>query len=112
MNVPIKGQKHDTLHLIDEDLAMQFLRAKDILRFRLALATKPDDVFFLCQVPTRNIDNSWNETNLEGCEQAKTLWTKVDQPQRGRRRRLQDRFLPATPTPSPSRSGRRNRSAS
>ena len=23
VNVPIKGQKHDTLHLIDEDLAMQ-----------------------------------------------------------------------------------------
>ena len=25
VNVPIKGQKRDTLHLIDEDLAMQYL---------------------------------------------------------------------------------------
>ena len=45
MDVPIKGQKHNTLHLIDEDLALQFLEAGEIKRFRLALATKPDDVF-------------------------------------------------------------------
>jgi hypothetical protein len=77
VSVPVKGQRHDTLHLIDEDLALQFLESKEILRFRLALATKPGDVFFLCQVPTQNTDNSWNKSNLEGCEKAKTLWTKV-----------------------------------
>ncbi len=51
VNVPIKGQKHDTLHLIDEGLAKQYLPSARIQRFRLALATKPNDVFFLCHVP-------------------------------------------------------------
>jgi hypothetical protein len=77
MEVPVKGQKHNTLHLIDEDLALRFLEAGEIKRFRLALASKPNDVFFLCVVPTQNLDNSWNDTNLEACEKAKTLWTKV-----------------------------------
>src|SRR6516165_10558703 len=77
VNVPIKGQKRDTLHLIVEDLAMRFLPSARILRFRLALATKPYDIFFLCQIPSRNLDNSWNSTNLQGCEQATTLWTEV-----------------------------------
>jgi hypothetical protein len=78
VNVPIKGQKRDTLHLIDEDLAMRYLPPARILRFRLALAAKPNnDVFFLCHVPSRNLDNSWNGSNLQACEQAKTLWTQV-----------------------------------
>jgi hypothetical protein len=75
VNVPIKGQKRDTLHLIDEDLAMRYLPPARILRFRLALAAKPNDVFFLCHVPSRNQDNSWNGSNLQACEHAKTLWT-------------------------------------
>jgi hypothetical protein len=75
VNVPIKGQKRDTLHLIDEELAMNYLPSARILRFRLALAAKPFDVFFLCHVPTRNEDNRWNESNLQACEQAKTHWT-------------------------------------
>jgi hypothetical protein len=37
VNVPIKGQKRDTLHLIDEDIALQYLSGGKILRFRLAL---------------------------------------------------------------------------
>ena len=41
VDVPIKGQKHNTLHLIDEDLAFRFLEAGEIKRFRLALASKP-----------------------------------------------------------------------
>jgi len=77
VNVPIKGQKHDTLHLIDEDLATKYLPSGRILRFRLALATKPFDIFFLCHVPTRNEDNTWNASNLQGCEQAKTRWTQL-----------------------------------
>ena len=68
VNVPIKGQKRDTLHLINEDLAMRYLPSGKILRFRLALATKPFDVFFLCHVPSRNADNSWNQSNLAACE--------------------------------------------
>jgi hypothetical protein len=77
VNVPIKGQKKDTLHLIDEDLAMRYLPSGKILRFRLVLATKPDDAFFLCEVPTRNEDNSWNLTNQQGCEMAKTSWVQA-----------------------------------
>jgi hypothetical protein len=77
VNVPIKGSKRDSLHLIEEELAMQFLPSKRIQRFRLALATKPYDVFFLCRIPTRNLDNSWNRDNVLGCEKAKTLWTQV-----------------------------------
>jgi len=44
VNVPVKSQKRDTLHLIDEELAMRYLPPARILRFRLALATKPNDV--------------------------------------------------------------------
>jgi len=75
--VPIKGAKRDSLHLIEEDLAMRFLPSGKIQRFRLALASKPLDVFFLCRIPTRNLDNSWNRDNVAGCEQAKTLWTQA-----------------------------------
>jgi hypothetical protein len=77
VSVPIKGQKRDTLHLIDEELAMKYLPSARIKRFRLALATKPNDVFFLCHIPTRNLKNKFNETALDGCEKAKTLWTEV-----------------------------------
>jgi hypothetical protein len=77
VSVPVKGQSRDTLHLIDEELAIKFLPSARILRFRLALATKPLDKFFLCQVPTRNLDNSWNDSSLKGCVQAKTLWTSL-----------------------------------
>jgi hypothetical protein len=77
VNVPIKGQKRETLHLIDEDLAMRYLPSGRILRFRLVLATKPYDVFFLCHLPTRNTDNSWNESNMLACQQAKALWVQA-----------------------------------
>jgi hypothetical protein len=77
VNVPIKGQKRDTLHLIDEDLAMAYLPSGKILHFRLALATKPFDVFFLCHISTRNEDNNWNASNLLGCEKAKTGWVQA-----------------------------------
>jgi hypothetical protein len=77
VNVPIRGQKRDTLHLIEESLALRFLEGGDILRFRLALATKPHDVFFLCTIPTRNEDNPWNQSNLDACEKAKTSWARA-----------------------------------
>jgi hypothetical protein len=78
VNVPIKGMKKDTLHLINETVAMRYLPSKVIQRFRLALASKPYDVFFLCHVPTRYLDNMWNSTNLDGCEQAKRTWVRVN----------------------------------
>ena len=75
--VPIKGTKKDTLHLIDEDLALDFLPKGKAKRKRLALATKPFDVFFFIEVPCENMDNDWNLTALAACEQAKRLWTQV-----------------------------------
>ena len=76
--VPIKGQKHDLLHLIHEELAKRHLPSDRIQRFRLALATKPYDVFFLCHVPSQNLDNPWNETNLQACLQAKMNWVQAN----------------------------------
>ena len=60
MSVPVQGEKRDMLHLIDEDLAVEYLPSKKIIRQRLALASKPFDNFFFCIVPSRNLDNSWN----------------------------------------------------
>jgi hypothetical protein len=77
VNVPIQGMKRDTLHLIDEDLAMQYVASGKILRFSLALATKPYDVFFLAHIPTQNGDNTWNMSNLQACEEAKRAWVQV-----------------------------------
>jgi hypothetical protein len=77
VNVPIKGQKRDTLHPIDEDLALQYIHPGRILRFRLALATKPFDAHFLCKIPSRNLDNEWNRAAVKACEMAKTLWVIV-----------------------------------
>jgi hypothetical protein len=77
VNVPVKGQRHGTMHLIDEELAMRFLPSQRILRFRLALACKPHDVFFLCHVPTRNLENSYNDTNEQACTTAKEYWTQA-----------------------------------
>jgi hypothetical protein len=77
VNVPIKGSKRDNWHLIDENLAMRFLPSGKIKRFRFALAAKPNDVFFLCRVPTRNLDNTWNRDNVAACENAKNFWTEV-----------------------------------
>jgi hypothetical protein len=78
VSVPIVGQKNDLLHLIAEHLAQQYLPSKRVQRFRLALATKPHDVFYLCHVPTQNLDNSWNKTNLEACLEAKLHWIQAD----------------------------------
>jgi hypothetical protein len=76
VDVPIQGQKGNTLHLITADLARKLPHGR-VQKFRLALASKPHDVFFLAHVPSRNLDNEWNKTNLQACEQAKKLWTMV-----------------------------------
>src|SRR6476646_1441317 len=60
VSVPIKGTKRDMLHVIDDDLAVQYLPSKKIKRHRLALACKPNNVFFFCIVPSQNLDNSCN----------------------------------------------------
>ena len=65
------------LHLINTSLAARFMQPKSILRYRLALASKPYGMFFLCTIPSTNLDNVWNSTMLQACQQAKTLWTKA-----------------------------------
>jgi hypothetical protein len=77
VSVPIKGVKGESLHLIVRGLAERYLDSRKILKFRLALATKPYDVFFLCRVPSVNLDNTWNLSNLQACEQAKRFWVQV-----------------------------------
>lgn len=77
VSIPVKGEKRDLLHLIDDDIAGAYLPPKKVQRFRLALGTKPHDVFFLAHVPTQNLDNSWNATNLDACEKAKLRWVQA-----------------------------------
>jgi hypothetical protein len=78
IDVPVIGVAKSILHLIDEGIAKRNLDAEDFFRFRVVLGSKPYDVFFLCRVPTENLDNPWNETALLACEQAKNgIWTKV-----------------------------------
>jgi hypothetical protein len=77
VNVPIQGMKNGTLHMIDSQLALKFVQSKKILRFRLALATLPYDVRFLCHVPCMHLDFSWNKTNMQACEQAKSFWVQA-----------------------------------
>jgi hypothetical protein len=75
--VPVRGQRRDSLHIIDEEIALRYLPGGRIQRFRLALATKPHDVFFLACVPCENLDNSWNLSNLTGCEEATRGWVQL-----------------------------------
>src|SRR6266851_1996159 len=77
VSVPIKGEKKDRLHIIDEELALRYLPNKKIRRFRLALATKPYDAWFLCMVPSVHLDNQWNNDALKACHQATTHWIQV-----------------------------------
>jgi hypothetical protein len=77
VSVPVHGEKRDLLHFIDEEIAVKYLPAKRIRRFRLALAAKPYDNFFLAIIPTVNLDNPWNSSMLAACEQAKTNWISV-----------------------------------
>jgi len=65
------------LHVIDDDLAVQYLPAKKIKRHRLALACKPHNVFFFCIVPSQNLDNPWNANALTSCHKAQTLWLQA-----------------------------------
>jgi hypothetical protein len=76
VNVPNKGQKGDTLYLIIENLVPEIKRGK-LQRLRLALATKPGDIFFLCHIPFDNLDNIWNATSLNCCQAAKSQWVEA-----------------------------------
>jgi hypothetical protein len=78
VNVPIIGQKRDTLHLIDETVAAEARLPRGKLQhFRLALASKPHDVHFLCHVPSLNLDNQYNKTSRDACYRAQGEWVEV-----------------------------------
>jgi hypothetical protein len=69
--------KRDTIHIISEEIAVRKLPSGTLRRFKLALASKPHDAFFLCHVPTQNLDNVWNFTNVTACETAIGSWVKA-----------------------------------
>src|SRR5258708_39177039 len=75
VDVPIPGMRDNVSHLIDEAIAMRHLDGGLIKRRKLALAAKPHDRFFLCQVPSQNLDNDWNRGAIEACEIATQRWT-------------------------------------
>jgi hypothetical protein len=77
VTIPVKGQREGLKHLISEDIAVTYLDDDGIERCRLALAAKPGDCFFLCIVPTQNLDNVWNSESVTACEMAKERWVKV-----------------------------------
>ena len=72
---------------------MRYLPSGRIQRFRLALASKPYDVFFLCHVPSREHRQQLERYELAGLLAGQDALDPGYQPQGGRRRRLQDRLL-------------------
>ena len=52
-------------------------RPKKIKRLRLALATKPNNVFFWCSVPSQNLDNAYNADAIKACYKAQTHWIQA-----------------------------------
>jgi hypothetical protein len=104
VNVPIQGMKKDTVHLITEEMvAVLRIPAKRVLRHRLALATKPYDVFFLCQVPSTNLDNPWNVSNLQACELSRTRWLQASsQKEQGKESYLLDFVRDENAFPAPN----------
>ena len=62
--VPVPGLKDSVLHLLASDLA-ETRPPGSLQYFRLALATKPHNQFFLAHVPSRNLDNEWNRSRIQ-----------------------------------------------
>jgi hypothetical protein len=80
VNVPIKGMTKDTIHLITRELVETYLgnMPKRVKLHRLALASRPYDVCFLCHVPSSNLDNKWNQDALRACHEAQRFWVQVN----------------------------------
>jgi hypothetical protein len=72
VSVPVHGEKRDLLHLIDPEMALRY--SLKVAFSRLALASKPNDILFLCVVPSQNLDNSYNASALRCCQRAKIEW--------------------------------------
>jgi hypothetical protein len=98
VSVPIKGQKTNTLHLIDDDLALQYLPSGKVARFRLALATKPHDTFFLCHPNTQSRQQVQRHYR-RGLRAGKNAVGAAKQPQGERHRRLRAHFGPRSSLP-------------
>ena len=89
VSVPIVGQKKDTLHpdrrgyryAIPAELAHPAVSA--------GARDQAQRLVFLCHVRSRNLDNQWNETSLDGCEGKNPLGAG-DQSAGGGLRILQD----------------------
>lgn len=80
VSVPIKGMAKDVTHLIARDLVEIYLgnMLKRVKTYRLALATKPFDVFALIHVPSQHLDNPWNHDALKSCHEAQQRWVHVN----------------------------------
>ena len=74
--VPVQGMKDGVLHLITSELASELPPGR-VERFRLVLATKPYNHFFLAHIPSTNLDNIWNETCVRACTEARAKWRMV-----------------------------------
>lgn len=81
------------MHIIDEELATALVQPSDVKWFQLALAAMPNGKFFLCTVPTENLDNRWNADNVAACNQARTYWVRAV----SRRSEGAEGFLPIYP---------------
>ena len=78
VDVPVKGASKRVRHFIHPALATKHLPAKLVKHYRLALGMDADGKHFLCEIPTENKDNTWNKSNLEICEIAKTRWVMAN----------------------------------
>ena len=112
VDVPIKGQKHNTLHLIDEDLALQYLRGRRNQALPPRARGQAATTYSSFATSRRKIrDNSWNDDELGGVRKSQDALDA--RPPAGRRRasKATKSRSRATRTPSLRRTGRRNRSA-
>ena len=94
VNVPIKGQKRDTLHLIDEDLAMRYLPSGEDPA--LPPGARDQALRRLLPVPRPDAERGQplERDQPGGMRAGQDAVDAGDEPQGGRRRRLQDRLRP------------------
>ncbi len=80
IQVPTKGSTESTQHLILDGIVKKYsdqLQAR-VKYCQIVLGAKPDNVFFLGLIPTRNLDNTFNASAIRAAVQAKSgIWTTV-----------------------------------
>ena len=93
VHVPTKGVRGGSLlHLILEDLACAYLPEGKIIRHRLALASKPDDVFFLAS-PLNQPRQFLECIHFGGLRDREDALGAADEPEECRAGALQNRLL-------------------